>query len=165
MCLEDELPVLDCVELPLTVFVCKIEEDMELDDVGVAVPLEVLLMELVTLDERVRPLPRLAELLADVDFVRNEERLEDELLLELLVPFGQAVDVDDEELETVVLGEKLDLEELDEDLELAELTDDIELAEDVLLADTEDVPLLVDDEDLETVEEDEAVPVDRGVQL
>lgn len=165
VCLADDVPVLDCVELPLTVFVYKVEGEMELDDVGLLVPWEVLLMELVALDDRVRAFPRLGELLADVDFVGNEEALEDELLLGLLVPFGEAVEVDDDDLETVVLDERLEVEEPDEDLELAALTDDTEVAEDVLLEYEEDVPLLVDDDVLDTVDEVVDVRVDQGVHV
>lgn len=165
VCLAEDVPVLDCVELPVTVFVCKVEGEMELDGVGLLVPWEVLLMELVALDERVRAFPLLEELLADVDFVGNEVGLEDELLLGLLVPFGEAVEVDDDDLETVVLDERLEVEEPDEDLELAALTDDTELAEDVLVVDTEDVPLLVDDEDLDVDFDSRGVPVDPGVHV
>lgn len=165
VCLVEDVPVLDCVVLLVTVFVCKGEEDMELDDDGLLVLWDVLLAELVALDDRVRPFPRLAELVADVDFVGAREVLEDEVLLGLLVPFGQAVDVEDDELETVVLDERLAVEEPDEDLELAAVTDDMEVAEDVLVVDTEDVALLVDDDVFDTVDEVVDVRVAPGVRL
>ncbi len=161
----EDVPVLDCLELPVTVFVCKVEGEMEVEELGVWLPLEVLLMELVEVDDRVRGFPRLGELVEDVVFVGNEEAVEDALLLGLLVPFGQAVEVDDDDLETVVLDERLDVEEPDDDLELAALTDDTELAEDVLLADDEDVPLLVADDVLDIVDEVVDVRVEKGVQL
>jgi hypothetical protein len=145
--------------------VSKVEGEMELDDVELLVPWEVLLMELVALDDRVRGFPRLGELVEDVVFVGNEEAVEDALLLGLLVPFGQAVEVDDDDLETVVLDERLEVEEPVEDLELATLTDDTELAEDVLLEDDEDVPLLVADDVLDTVEELDDVGVEPGVHV
>ena len=130
---------------------------MELDDVELLVPWDVLVVELVRVDDHVAPEHLLGEEVDDIDFVDNEERLEDEVLLGLLLPFGEGLAVDEDDLETVVLDERLEVEEPDEDLELAEVTDEMELAEDVRVVDEEDVPLLVADDVLDTVEE--PVPV------